>query len=470
VPLIDIFDGRFQLNAYFHMWHTGRPAAEQCEGCTFNTSHITELAYLHSRDVSYAVFCEGPYEEASRYRDFVGYPRSMVLGATGLRGPAGRKPALRHPGGISPERSQSLRDLLDHRPRRPPVTSPILPASPRSNAEHDTWECRASGRSTTCASQRVSSTAQAHRDVHWRVMALDPERARLASLAGASPANREQGAERTETSVPWHRWGPYLAERQWSTVREDYSPDRSAWDFFPHEHARSRAYRWGQDGLLGWCDDQMRLCFALALWNGRGRILKERLFGLTGPEGNHGEDVKEIYYFLDGTPTHSYMRALYRYPQRAFPYADLLAENHVRTHADPEFELLDTGVFADNRYFDVLVEYAKSSPSDTLVRVTVTNLGPHAAELHLIPTLWFRNTWAWGDDQSERARLRALGDVLVHAAHPTLGDYWLACQGRPTCCSPKTSQTHSGYGAFRIGRAMSKTESTMRSSAAAPMQ
>jgi hypothetical protein len=262
-------------------------------------------------------------------------------------------------------------------------------------------------------------------------MAVDPERARLANLASKAPPGREPGGARDDGSAPWHRWGPYLAERQWATVREDYSADGSAWDFFPHEHARSRAYRWGEDGLLGWCDDQMRLCFAIALWNEQDPILKERLFGLTGSEGNHGEDVKEIYYFLDGTPTHSYMRALYKYPQRAFPYTELIDENRRRSRLDPEWELLDSGVFAEERYFDVVVEYAKASPTDTLVRISVTNQGPDHANLHLIPTLWFRNTWAWGDDHSERPHLYAQGQSTVSATHPTLGEYWLACAGAP---------------------------------------
>src|SRR5205823_2267537 len=197
----------------------------------------------------------------------------------------------------------------------------------------------------------------------------DPERDRIKSVRGLPTSSREAGAERGEPSVPWHRWGPYLAERQWGTVREDYSAHGTAWDFFPHDHARSRAYRWGEDGLLGICDDQMRLCFALALWNGVDPILKERLFGLTGPEGNHGEDVKEEYYFLDGTPTHSYMRALYRYPQRAFPYDQLVEETRRRTRLDPECELADTGVFNEDRFFDVSVEYAKSDPTDIIIRV-----------------------------------------------------------------------------------------------------
>ncbi len=194
----------------------------------------------------------------------------------------------------------------------------------------------------------------------------------------------------------WKRWGPYLAERQWGTVREDYSADGAAWDYFPHDHARSRAYRWGEDGLLGISDDHGRLCFALALWNGRDAILKERLFGLTGPEGNHGEDVKECYYFLDATPTASYLKALYKYPQREFPYNALVQENRRRDRRAPEFELADTGVFDDDRYFDVTVEYAKGDPEDLFIQITVQNRGPDAALVHLLPTLWFRNVWSWG--------------------------------------------------------------------------
>lgn len=196
----------------------------------------------------------------------------------------------------------------------------------------------------------------------------------------------------------WKRWGPYLSERQWGTVREDYSPHGTCWSYFPHDHARSRAYRWGEDGLLGITDRECRLCFALALWNGADPILKERLFGLTGPEGNHGEDVKECYFYLDSSPTHSYMRALYKYPQNEFPYDDLIATNRDRDRHDPEYELLDTGVFNENRYWDITAEYAKGSPNDMLIRLTITNRGPEAATLHLLPTLWFRNTWSWGCD------------------------------------------------------------------------
>jgi hypothetical protein len=193
----------------------------------------------------------------------------------------------------------------------------------------------------------------------------------------------------------WKRWGPYLAERQWGTVREDYSPDGDSWGYLPHDHARSRAYRWGEDGLLGICDRQCRICFALALWNGRDPILKDRLFGLTNPEGNHGEDVKEEYFYLDATPTASYFKALYKYPQAEFPYAHLVAENRWRGRDEPEFELRDTGVFREGRYFDVFAEYAKAAPEDILIRLTVANRSPGPARLHLLPTLWFRNTWSW---------------------------------------------------------------------------
>src|SRR5215468_4481423 len=187
----------------------------------------------------------------------------------------------------------------------------------------------------------------------------------------------------------WQRWGPYLSERQWGTVREDYSEHGTAWDYLPHDHARSRAYRWGEEGIAGFGDDQLNLCLGLALWNGRDPILKERLFGLTNSEGNHGEDVKELYYYLDATPTHSWMRMLYKYPQREFPYARLVEENRRRGKEQPEFELLDTGVFDDDRYFDVVIEYAKAGPEDLLVRVTVHNRGPEEAPIHLLPQLWF---------------------------------------------------------------------------------
>src|SRR5262245_49890742 len=213
-------------------------------------------------------------------------------------------------------------------------------------------------------------------------LAADPESRRL-----AEDARREKN---------WKRWGPYLSERQWGTVREDYSAYGDCWNYFPHDHARSRAYRWGEDGLLGFTDRECRLAFALALWNGRDPILKERLFGLTGPEGNHGEDVKELYYYLDSTPTHSYATALYTYPQDEYPYARLVEENRRRGKLDPEFEVTDTGVFDGGRYFDVFAEYAKASPDDVLIRVTIANRGPEAATITCLPTLWFRNQWSWG--------------------------------------------------------------------------
>ncbi|MBK9117705.1 MAG: glucosidase [Betaproteobacteria bacterium] len=237
-------------------------------------------------------------------------------------------------------------------------------------------------------------------------------------------------AEAREGKAPWRLWGPYLSERQWGTVREDYSADGDAWRYLPHDHARSRAYRWGEDGIAGISDEAQRLCFALALWNGADPILKERLFGLSGHEGNHGEDVKEYCFYVDNVPSHAYMKYLYKYPQRAFPYADLVAGNARRTRLDPEYELLDTGVFDDDRYFDVEVEYAKAGPTDVLVRVTATNRGAHAAPLHLLPTLWFRNDWSWKDGQPRPRivvdREDARGTVL-RAEHRSLPPYWLHC-------------------------------------------
>ncbi len=213
----------------------------------------------------------------------------------------------------------------------------------------------------------------------------------------------EQGRlnEAREAGIPWKKWGPYLSERQWGTVREDYSEDGNAWDYFSHDQSRSRAYRWGEDGLGGICDDKQHLCFALAFWNERDPILKERLFGLTNSEGNHGEDVKEYYFYVDSTPTHSYMKYLYKYPQREFPYRDLLETSRTRSREEFEYELLDTGIFDDDRYFDVFVEYAKAGPEDILIRITVHNRGPEPARARVLPTLWFRNTWSWGDRQSE---------------------------------------------------------------------
>jgi hypothetical protein len=232
----------------------------------------------------------------------------------------------------------------------------------------------------------------------------------------------------------WKRWGPYLADRQWGTVREDYSPGGSAWDHFPHDHARFRAYRWGEDGILGLCDRHGYVFLAVAMWNGKDPFLKERLFGLAGPQGNHGEDVKELYYYLDSTPTHSYMKGLYKYPQREFPYGWLLEENARRSRREPEFELLDTGIFDDDRYFDVFVEYAKAGPDDILVRIEVANRGPQAARLHLLPTLWFRNVWSWGLG-NRRSRMRAgkggEGFAAIETEHDYYGALRLACEGSP---------------------------------------
>ncbi|MCI3278812.1 MGH1-like glycoside hydrolase domain-containing protein [Streptomyces cylindrosporus] len=225
----------------------------------------------------------------------------------------------------------------------------------------------------------------------------------------------------------WRLWGPYLSERQWGTVREDYSDGGDAWSYFPHDHARSRAYRWGEDGLGGICDEKQRLCLALALWNGRDPILKERAFGLTNSEGNHGEDVKEYYFYLDSTPSHSYLKYLYKYPQREFPYTELVAVNRSRTRQDFEYELLDTGIFDDDRYFDVTVEYAKAAADDVLARITVANRGPEEATVHVLPALWFRNTWSWHDNDAEKPRLSALdgpaGTTALRAVHPELGSY-----------------------------------------------
>jgi hypothetical protein len=246
-------------------------------------------------------------------------------------------------------------------------------------------------------------------------------------------AERQRLAESEARTKHWRRWGPYLTERAWGNVREDYSPDGSAWTFFPHDHARSRTYRWTEDGLLGICDNHQYLCFALALWNGHDRILKERLFGLSGIEGNHGEDVKEVYYYLDATPTSSYLKGLYKYPQAEFPYDRLVAENARRTRQDPEFELEDTGVFDQDRYFDVFAEYAKNDFDDVLVRIRVVNRGPERADLTVLPTLWFRNTWDW--DGSEEPETRPLivvdeaGSLL--ATHAILGRFVLQLDGRP---------------------------------------
>jgi Glycosyl hydrolase family 63 C-terminal domain len=241
-------------------------------------------------------------------------------------------------------------------------------------------------------------------------------------------ANRLQ--ENHNHTAHWRRWGPYLSDRQWGTVREDYSPNGTAWDYFSHDQARSRAYRWGEDGIAGISDNHQRLCFAIALWNGNDPILKERLFGLTGNEGNHGEDVKEYYFYLDNTPTHAYMKALYKYPHQAFPYEQLVRENRNRNRHDPEFELLHTGIFEDDRYFDVFVEYAKQSAEDILIQVTIINRGADTQTLHLLPTLWFRNTWSWDEEESKPCLRGTKSSInTITASHPTLGQRYLYASG-----------------------------------------
>ncbi|HST24511.1 MAG TPA: hypothetical protein VLJ76_00820 [Gaiellaceae bacterium] len=252
----------------------------------------------------------------------------------------------------------------------------------------------------------------------------------LYELMGSPNAERARLLEVPKGRSPWRRFGPYLSERGWGTVREDYSATGQAWDYFPHDHARSRAYRWDEDGLAGICDDRQHLCFALAFWNGVDPILKERLFGLTGPQGNHGEDVKEYWWYLDSTPTHSWMRWRYMYPQAAFPYDELVAVNASRTRADPEYELLDTGLFDDGRYWEITADYAKASPEDILVRVTVRNAGPETATIDVLPTLWFRNTWSWGLDP-RRPEVRLEGPAMS-AEHWDLGQRWLSASGTPT--------------------------------------
>jgi len=250
-------------------------------------------------------------------------------------------------------------------------------------------------------------------------------------LTPAASAEERRLAESRRRVAHWKRWGPYLSERAWGTVREDYSPYGTAWDYLSHDQARSKAYRWNEDGLAGVSDRRQEICFAIALWNGRDPILKERLFGLTGSEGNHGEDVKEYYFYLDSTPTHSYMKYLYKYPQAEFPYSMLVEENRRRGKQEAEFELIDTGVFDEDRYFDVFVEYAKADVEDLLIRINVVNRGPDAAELHLLPTLWFRDTWSW-NGRGDKPRLRK-GDSpsVVEAHHHTYGHRRMYCEGEP---------------------------------------
>jgi hypothetical protein len=240
-------------------------------------------------------------------------------------------------------------------------------------------------------------------------------------MAGTNNSEQERLEEANQHRQAWRKWGPYVSERQWGTVREDYSADGDAWSYFPHEHARSRAYRWGEDGIGGFCDAKQRLCLAVALWNGKDPILKERLFGLTNRQGNHGEDVKELYYYLDAVPTYSYARMLYKYPQAEYPYDRLVRENARRSRREPEFEIFDTGIFDDDRYFDVDIEYAKASAEDILLRLTIHNRGPEQSEIHVLPQVWFRNTWSWFTT-GRKPSLELLGnDVVVE--HPKLGVY-----------------------------------------------
>jgi hypothetical protein len=270
-------------------------------------------------------------------------------------------------------------------------------------------------------------------------------------MAGGAESRRLDEDTRREKN--WKRWGPYLSERQWGTVREDYSPGGSCWGYFPHDHARSRAYRWGEDGLLGICDREARLCFALAIWNGRDPILKERLFGLTGPEGNHGEDVKEAYFYLDSTPTHSYMKALYKYPLGEYPYARLVQENRRRGFGDPEFELAEAGVFDGDRYVDVFAEYAKASTDDVLIRVTIANRGPEDAALHVLPTLWFRNTWSWGrtgEAYWPKPTVAQVGTGRLRADHETLGTFVLDAAPVPGGQAPELLFTENETSAARL--------------------
>ena len=255
----------------------------------------------------------------------------------------------------------------------------------------------------------------------------------MAKPSNSNPAEAMRLEDARENGVPWRQWGPYLSERQWGTVREDYSENGDAWSYFSHDQSRSRAYHWGEDGLAGISDDKQRLCFALALWNGKDPILKERAFGLTNSEGNHGEDVKEYYFYLDSTPTHSYMKCLYKYPQNEFPYRDLIDTNSCRGRTDPEYELLDTGIFDGDRYFDVFVEYAKATPTDVLIQISVCNRGPDDSVIHVLPTLWLRNIWTWWPDEpkpSLKDASRRNGVSVIAATDALLGDVFLVLRRR----------------------------------------
>ncbi len=258
-------------------------------------------------------------------------------------------------------------------------------------------------------------------------------------------AENERLQKTRQLQVPWKKWGPYLSERQWGTVREDYSLSGDAWNYFPHDQARSRAYRWGEDGLAGISDDNQQLCFALALWNEKDPILKERLFGLNNSEANHGEDVKEYYFYLDNTPTHAYMKYLYKYPQASFPYEDLVQTNRQRSRDEMEYELLNTGVFDEDRYFDVFVEYAKGSPEDILIRITIHNRGPEAASVHVLPTLWFRNTWSWSEAATKpmmKLDRGPKGVSVAAASHSTLGERYLYCSAEPPLLFTENETNH----------------------------
>jgi hypothetical protein len=272
-------------------------------------------------------------------------------------------------------------------------------------------------------------------------------------------------AEARDKRACWRKWGPYLSERQWGTVREDYSRDGDAWDYFSHDQARSRAYRWGEDGIAGISDDRQRLCFAIALWNGNDPILKERMFGLTNNEGNHGEEVKEYYFYLDSTPTHSYMKYLYKYPQAAYPYAQIIKANREARRDGLEYELVDTGVFDDQRYFDVFVEYAKASPEDLLIQITAWNRGPDLAMLQILPTLWFRNTWFLGTGEARPVLRRAQAGVRRSSAPttPSWASVFFCVSAARRCSSPRTRPTPSAFSAHRIARPTSRTASTITS-------
>ena len=270
----------------------------------------------------------------------------------------------------------------------------------------------------------------------------------------------------------WYVWGPYVSERQWGTVREDYSANGEAWDYFPHDHARSRAYRWGEDGLAGFCDIEQRLCLGLALWNGRDPILKERIFGLTGAQANHGEDAKDYWWYIDALPSHAWNRWRYHYPQRAFPYQNLIDENGRRGKLDPEYELLDTGAFDDDRYWIVQVDYAKDSPFDVLMRVRITNPGPDAETLHVLPTAWFRNTWSW-DVDAPKPRLERGQGASVRIDHPFLGELELVGApdpngAEPTCSFARTRPTPGACTVPTPARPTPRTASTTTSSAERP--